>query len=75
MGVSRCRLCSRANGSRDFTDGRYLWPEGLAHYVLDHNVRLPDEFLEHIDQRLHMLDELETDEAWWLRVTEREQRP
>ncbi|MBP0451611.1 hypothetical protein J5Y04_18965 [Kitasatospora sp. RG8] len=49
MGASRCRLCSCSNGSRDLTDGYYLWPEGLGHYVLDHDVRLPAEFLDHIE--------------------------
>lgn len=65
MGASRCRLCSRLNGSRDLTDGYYLWPEGLAHYVVDHAVRLPAEFLKHIERRLDALDELERDSSWW----------
>ena len=30
------------------TDGVWLWPEGLYHYVEDHNVRLPKEFISHI---------------------------
>jgi hypothetical protein len=35
------------------TDGFFLWPEGLAHYVRDHSVRLPDEVISHItEQRL-----------------------
>jgi hypothetical protein len=67
MGVSRCRLCGCVNGSRDLTDGYYLWPEGLAHYVITHGVRLPAEFLAHIDQRLRALEELERDGAWWRR--------
>ncbi|MFJ8429830.1 hypothetical protein ACIQ9P_00870 [Kitasatospora sp. NPDC094019] len=65
MGVSTCRLCSQSNGSRDLTDGYYLWPEGLAHYVLDHSVRLPAEFGVHIQQRLETLEELERDLSWW----------
>src|SRR5688500_18135780 len=28
MGFSFCRLCGVANGSKDLTDGKYLWPEG-----------------------------------------------
>jgi hypothetical protein len=32
-------------GGRDLTDGVWLWPEGLAHYVECHAVRLPDEFV------------------------------
>ncbi|WBB69033.1 hypothetical protein [Micromonospora sp. WMMD812] len=43
-GVSVCRLCGAANGSTEQTDGEYfVWPEGLAHYVEEHDVRLPDE--------------------------------
>ncbi|MER6401026.1 hypothetical protein ABT263_34055 [Kitasatospora sp. NPDC001603] len=69
MGSSRCRLCSRVNGSRDLTDGRYLWPEGLAHYVLGHGVRLPAEFLDHIERRSRALEDLERDDSWWRRAT------
>ncbi|HEY1188039.1 MAG TPA: hypothetical protein VGE74_10300 [Gemmata sp.] len=32
-------------GGRDLTDGVWMWPEGLAHYVECHAVRLPDEFV------------------------------
>jgi hypothetical protein len=32
-------------GSQDLTDGHWIWPEGLWHYVQDHAVRLPDEFV------------------------------
>ena len=28
-----------------------LWPEGLAHYVEVHAVRLPDEFIDHMRSR------------------------
>jgi hypothetical protein len=43
-GVSVCRLCGGANGSAEQTDGEhFVWPEGLAHYVEEHGVRLPDE--------------------------------
>jgi hypothetical protein len=50
-GFSTCRfwLCpvwrSRL-GHRDLTDGQWVWPEGLAHYVQRHWVCLPDEFME-----------------------------
>jgi hypothetical protein len=65
MGASRCRVCTRLNGSRDLTDGDYLWPEGLSHYVRAHGLRLPAEFLAHVEQRLHNLEELERDGSWW----------
>jgi hypothetical protein len=43
-GTSLCRICGQINGSAELTDGvRFVWPEGLAHYVEAHNVRLPAE--------------------------------
>ncbi|MEU7900479.1 hypothetical protein AB0B45_47555 [Nonomuraea sp. NPDC049152] len=46
-GPSECRICKQANGSLELTDGTYLWPEGLAHYVRDHSVRLPEVIVQH----------------------------
>jgi len=50
-GTSYCRFAcgtpSAEMGSRDLTDGRFAWPEGLAHYVEAHDVRLPDHFVAH----------------------------
>ena len=66
LGMSVCRLCGKPNGSVEFTDGVYVWPEGLAHYVLDHSVRLPDEVLAHIERRHHELASLDVDDDWWL---------
>jgi len=52
FGGSWCRFhCSRPDsqmGSRDMTDGTWIWPEGLVHYVEDHGVRLPAEFVAHV---------------------------
>lgn len=46
-GISRCRLCGRHNGTTELTDGEnFCWPQGLAHYVEEHGVRLPDEVRE-----------------------------
>ena len=47
-GCSTCRLCGQPNGFTDLTDGTYVWPEGLAHYVADHDVRLPESFVQHV---------------------------
>jgi hypothetical protein len=38
-------------GSSDLTDGTWLWPEGLAHYVRKHDVVLPEEFIAHVVSR------------------------
>lgn len=49
LGSSTCRLCGlRPNGDRCLTDGTYAWPEGLAHYVEAHGVRVPDEIVRHV---------------------------
>ena len=49
LGFSFCRFkCGISNstmGNREMTDGKWVWPEGLAHYVESHLVRLPAEFL------------------------------
>ncbi|GIE04127.1 hypothetical protein Adu01nite_54770 [Paractinoplanes durhamensis] len=43
-GTSTCRLCGLPNGSTERTDGHhFVWPDGLAHYVETHHVRLPPE--------------------------------
>src|ERR1700736_1825718 len=52
MGFSPCRLCGKPNGSVEYTDGTYLWPEGLSHYVRDHSVHLPQAVIDHILERL-----------------------
>jgi len=46
-GYSPCRLCGLPNGCAERSDGVFVWPEGLAHYVDAHDVRLPDDFVEH----------------------------
>lgn len=55
-GVSYCRFgCGIDNcemGFREFTDGVWVWPEGLQHYVNKHDVMLPDEFVSHCAAQL-----------------------
>ena len=65
MGHSICRLCGAANGFAEYTDGRYIWPSGLGHYVDEHNVRLPDEFVQHVVERLGELEAAEVEVDWW----------
>ena len=67
MGRSSCRICGDpANGSLELTDGVFLWPEGLAHYVRDHDVRLPTAFVEHVDQQDDRQSTRRHDGAeWW----------
>lgn len=45
-GHSWCRFgCSEPNGSAELTDGKWVWPEGLAHYLRRHPIALPSEFV------------------------------
>lgn len=70
----RCGISDEQMGCRDLTDGAWIWPEGLVHYVEVHQVALPEEFLETMAQnswqvpRLADLDELrnaEWDSSFW----------
>ena len=51
LGYSWCRFgCGvqdQRMGSRDLTDGSWVWPEGLAHYVSEHGITLPEQFVKH----------------------------
>lgn len=68
MGFSVCRICDQRNGTSEFTDGVYQWPEGLAHYVRDHHVRLPAELEQHAQQQVELAEERSTSssDAWWI---------
>lgn len=63
MGYSRCRFeCGIGwshMGSCDLSDGRWVWPQGYAHYVDHHAVKPPAEFLDDIARRLPRLP------PWW----------
>jgi len=54
LGDSYCRFgCEKAAmGSKDLSDGIYLWPEGLSHYVRVHGVVLPRKFIRHILEQM-----------------------
>jgi hypothetical protein len=51
LGYSWCRFgCGiewTRMGSRDLTDGSWVWPQGLAHYVAEHQITLPEQFVGH----------------------------
>ena len=40
-----------SNGDATLGDDKWCWPEGLAHYVQHHAIRLPDEFIAHAAAR------------------------
>jgi hypothetical protein len=51
FGFSWCRFFCGASdnqmGSKELTDGGWIWPEGLSHYVRAHGIILPEEFVAH----------------------------
>lgn len=54
-GLSSCRICGRDNGALELTDGTWYRPDGLVHYVTENDVRLPQEFVEHVYAELDRL--------------------
>ena len=42
----RCGIPDRELGCSEMTDGVWIWPDGLAHYVEVHGVPLPEEVIE-----------------------------
>ncbi len=47
-GTSKCRICGVSNGSKDMSDGHYIWPSGLIHYLMMHQVKPADDFIAHV---------------------------
>ena len=46
LGTSWCRFgCRGRYGSAEFTDGVWVWPAGLVHYVRHHPIALPPDFV------------------------------
>lgn len=50
LGYSWCRfgcgIGATRMGASDLTDTLWVWPEGLAHYVREHGVLLPEDFVQ-----------------------------
>lgn len=71
-GISACRFDGHGNGTAERCDDKYVWPDGLGHYVRDHHVVLPDEFIEHIIANNFEVPQsdhdsiVEKDETFWL---------
>lgn len=64
FGPSHCRFgCQGPLGHRDLGDGIWVWPEGLAHYVEAHDVRLPERFVARAAEREGVVGEVSKAEA------------
>jgi hypothetical protein len=40
-----CGISNEGMGGRELTDGEWVWPDGLVHYIQEHSVVLPEEFI------------------------------
>lgn len=47
-GISSCRCCNTCNGSGEYSHKNWKWPEGLMHYIVDHNIEPSAEFKKEI---------------------------
>lgn len=54
-GAAASGPADRSMGCCTLTDGKYVWPEGLAHYVLEHAVRPPEDFIARALRNLRAL--------------------
>ena len=65
LGDLICIYCGKNLGesSRIHSDGIWVWPSSLPHFVRCHNVCLPDEFVDHIRSRNYELPK-EEDVNW-----------
>jgi hypothetical protein len=73
MGRAQCRFCGKLLGCSDLTDGTFIWPEGLSHYLSVHAVRLPQSFVQHAIRTLDEFESAVLDDSWWVSSTARPQ--
>jgi hypothetical protein len=71
FGVSWCRFGCGHFGSAESSDGVWCWPDGLSHYVREHRVALPVDFVEHVRKRrapvrTEPIGPTSIDESLWL---------
>ena len=65
LGFAKCRVCGAIVGDTDLSDGVFVWPGGLEHYLAEHAVRLPDWFVAHALARLDEYDDAEFVDGRW----------
>lgn len=69
MGLSPCRICGALNGAGEYTDGRFLWPEGFVHYIERHDLKPPQAVVDWALAQMEEIETAEVDRDWWLRAT------
>jgi hypothetical protein len=65
-GHLHCRFaCGHSMVHTELSDGRWLWPADLGHYVRDHGVALPQDFVDHVLSGTPHVPESEPDPDYW----------
>ena len=44
----KCYLCNNADSSGTYKLGRYIWEDILTHYIINHFIKPPEEFIDYI---------------------------
>lgn len=75
-GVSPCRFhCPYPTpGTSDNTDGEYIFPSGFIHYVGEHHVRPPEEFIQKVLKNTSKIIQVENDQQSIVKKLLREQK-
>jgi len=50
LGYSDCRICGKLNGSVEYTYNGFTFPEGIFHYIIDHNIEIDEQFMQMIKE-------------------------
>ena len=74
LGDTDCRLgCGEEDlATSDLTDGVWLWPQSLSHYIEAHDVVLPDAFLSHVKKNnwkvpyVCLAESTSEDDTFWI---------
>jgi|GEM_PF-3118410 len=67
MGCANCRICGDRLGCADMTDGVFVWPQRLDHYLTAHHVQLPGWFIEHVHHRVAKYEDAIYEDGLWLK--------
>lgn len=78
----RCGISPGLMGSCDLTDGEWVWPQGLVHYVEEHAVSLPEPFVRTMKRHEWQVPDLTDlphrgngyDVAFWVEWSKQNQR-
>jgi hypothetical protein len=48
LGCSKCRICGIINGDSEYNYNGFIFPEGIFHYIVNHNIEIDNDFKDMI---------------------------